>query len=140
MKIEWCIHCVSYCFSQNMLYLKRKKKLAMKEFGSIEMWSKAHIKYLLGFNLIVLFSVTVHFCEPHFTFIWPFITLHVCNIRNMKQTSYTAKQIAFEIKWHKFVLDIGSKRKKTYNRTVARRKCMLVMASIKSHFTLRRWF
>lgn len=71
-------------------------------------WRHTTLRHLLGFNLMLPFSVTVHFREPHLTFIWPLDTLHVCKIRitTKIKTQITARiaktdctQITNEIKY-----------------------------------------
>lgn len=100
-------------------------------------------------SLMVLFSVIVHFCEPHLTFIWPLITLHVCN--DAKKRDYkneTNKSIVcvralitycmetIPSIWISFAEAEETERewKETYDGTIARRKRVLVMAGIESHF------
>lgn len=91
-------------------------------------------EHLLGFNLIRHFSEIFHFWEPHFTFIWPFITLHDCNqTKSLKNKSNISITVFVENR--KSLL--GNARREHYHWTVARPKRMLMMAGIKSNFAVQ---
>lgn len=99
---------------------------------------------LLGLNLMVLLSsVMVHFCEQHshLTLSWPLTNLQICPVcewvkeneikwindkKNIDQSSSSSKTIDF----NEWIINA------TYNRTNTRSKCLLMMTSIKSNFTL----
>lgn len=81
--------------------------------------------------MVLLSSDTVHFCDPHLTFICPLTNSHVYPVKARERTErkrMKEKQLKnVQIKWFIF--------NKTYDRTIARSEYMLLMAGIKSNFT-----
>lgn len=76
--------------------------------------------------------MTFHFWSPHFTFIWPLITLHVCNQSKLLTKSWWKPKI------QSFNSEMRAKR--SYHCPAKRPERMLIMAGMKSNFTIQRRF